>query len=561
MYLEHFGLKELPFSISPDPRYLYMSERHREALAHLIFGLNSDGAFILLTGDVGTGKTTISRCLLEQIPDNTHIALVLNPKVSALELLATICDELRIDCPDSNQSIKTYVDYINQFLLASHAQACKTVILIEEAQNLDLDVLEQLRLLTNLETNERKLLQIILLGQPELLDVLEKPELSQLAQRITARYHLTPLNEKELTHYIGHRLSVAGCRQPLLPLQTTKRLYQITKGVPRLINVICDRALLGCYVQNKYQVDRKTLENAAKEVLGEKRASTKAVNSTVNPWFVSTVLVSLMFIVMSVLFYQENNSEELQVEIDKVSEKQIEEVKAITGMVIEAEPVEVISKEKELKETTTVEVVSITWPDEITRLRTNSIAFQDLFSHWDIEYLPQKNGTPCFFAQTKTLSCLHGLGGINKLRDINRPAVIKLIDEKEQVYYATLTGLGKQLATLELASVKQTWTMDKLNRHWNGEFTILWHQPPGYLESIRPGHKGEDVIWLTQTINKLNTSKSLPEDSIYQTELIEKVRQFQLEHGLVADGVVGVRTLTRLNKALGIDAPLLWDKG
>ncbi len=549
MYLEHFGLKELPFSISPDPRYLYMSERHREALAHLIYGLNSAGAFILLTGDVGTGKTTISRCLLEQIPENTHIALVLNPKVSALELLATICDELHIKYPEGNQSIKTYVDYINQFLLGSHAQGNKTVILIEEAQNLDIDVLEQLRLLTNLETNERKLLQIILLGQPELLDILEKPELSQLAQRITARYHLTPLNEKEITYYLGHRLSVAGCKRVLFPLPTIKRLYQITKGVPRLINVLCDRALLGCYVQNKQQVDRKTLDVAAKEVLGEKRVTTKATKSFVSPWFINAVFASLVLVIIGVLFYQQNNFKKLQVKV---------ETKGLpVKMAIESESIEVINKEKE----SIVKVNQIIWPDENLRLRTNSIAFQDLFLYWKIQYHPQKNGSPCFYAQTKTLSCLHGLGGINKLRDINRPAVIKLINEKEQVYYAAITGLGEQSATLELASIEQTWTVKQLMRYWNGEFTLLWHQPPGYLDPIHPGHNGKDVIWLTKTINKLNKNENLPEDTIYQSELIKRVRQFQLGQGLVADGVVGVRTLSRLNNAIGIDTPLLANKG
>ena len=270
MYCEYFGLTEAPFSIAPDPRYLYMSERHREALAHLLFGLNSDGAFILLTGDVGTGKTTVSRCLLEQIPDDTNLALVLNPKVSARELLQTICDELGVYYCKASSSIKDHVDLINGFLLSSHAQGRKTVVLIEEAQNLELDVLEQLRLLTNLETNERKLLQIILLGQPEFLDVLDRPELSQLAQRITARYHLKPLNFDEMLSYVGHRLAVAGSRQPLFKKSALKKLYKISCGVPRVINVICDRALLGSYVQNKTQVDIGTLQNAAREVLGER---------------------------------------------------------------------------------------------------------------------------------------------------------------------------------------------------------------------------------------------------------------------------------------------------
>ncbi|MBD3647414.1 MAG: AAA family ATPase, partial [Pseudomonadales bacterium] len=203
MYDQYFGLKESPFSIAPNPRYLYMSERHREALAHLLYGIRTDGGFILLTGEVGTGKTTVCRCLLEQLPDNVDTAFVLNPKLTADELLATICDDLGIDYPD-NVTIKGLVDRLNDFLLSSLEADRRTVLIIDEAQNLSADVLEQLRLLTNLETNQRKLLQIILLGQPELLELLSQPELRQLSQRITARFHLDALNREEVAEYIEH---------------------------------------------------------------------------------------------------------------------------------------------------------------------------------------------------------------------------------------------------------------------------------------------------------------------------------------------------------------------
>ncbi|MFC1589015.1 ExeA family protein [Pseudomonadota bacterium] len=269
MYNAYFNFKEAPFSIAPDPRYLYMTGQHREALAHLVYGLNSEGGCILLTGEVGTGKTTVCRCLLEQIPEHTNIALVVNPKVTAIELLETICDELKIEYPAENNTIKTYIDLINHFLIEANARNEKTVLIIDEAQNLDDTVLEQLRLLTNLETNQRKLLQIIILGQPELLNILARQEMRQLAQRITARFHLNALSRNEVKAYINHRLAIAGQNARLFPDPTISQLYSLSKGIPRLLNVICDRALLGTYVQNKPAVDKKTLATAAKEVFGE----------------------------------------------------------------------------------------------------------------------------------------------------------------------------------------------------------------------------------------------------------------------------------------------------
>jgi general secretion pathway protein A len=269
MYQEHFGFTAAPFSIAPDPHSLYMSERHKEALAHLFYGMRVDGGFVMLTGEVGTGKTTICRCLLEQVPENTDIAFIFNPKLTVEELLATICDEFRIPHQQEHNSIKFYVDHINSFLLHSHANGRKAVLIIDEAQNLSIDVLEQIRLLTNLETNERKLLQIILLGQPELIKMLEQPGLRQLAQRITARYHLTPLSESEIGPYINHRLAISGGRQKIFPDSTIKTLFKLTNGTPRLLNIICDRALLGAYVQDQDEVDIATIKKAAREVFGE----------------------------------------------------------------------------------------------------------------------------------------------------------------------------------------------------------------------------------------------------------------------------------------------------
>lgn len=269
MYKEYFGLKEFPFSISPDPRYLYMSEGHKEALAHLIYGVNNYGGFVLLTGEVGTGKTTVCRCLLEQMPEDVDVAFILNPKLTVEELLASICDELNIRYPEANKSNKVFIDMINGYLLDAHAKGRRTVLIIEEAQNLGFEVLEQLRLLTNLETNQLKLLQIIIIGQPELLKRLSQPELRQLSQRITARYHLGPLPKRETASYVAHRLEVSGGDSRLIPASVIGKLHRSSSGVPRLINIICDRALLGTYVQGYERVSASILNRAAREVSGE----------------------------------------------------------------------------------------------------------------------------------------------------------------------------------------------------------------------------------------------------------------------------------------------------
>lgn len=269
MYQKYFGLTQDPFSIAPNPQYLFMSERHREALAHLLFGLR-DGGFVLLTGDVGTGKTTVCRCFLGQVPPGCNVAYIFNPKLTVVELLRSVCDEFHVPYTQhikGSVSAKDYIDPLNEFLLRTHAVGQNNVLIIDEAQNLTPAVLEQLRLLTNLETNERKLLQIILIGQPELRDILARPELEQLAQRITARFHLGPLAEHETSLYIGHRLAVAGMVSATpFDRQALRRVHRITRGVPRRINVLCGRAMLGAFATGKPDIDSKMVDKAAAEV-------------------------------------------------------------------------------------------------------------------------------------------------------------------------------------------------------------------------------------------------------------------------------------------------------
>ena len=270
MYVPFFGLDREPFSIAPDPRFLFMSERHREALAHLLYGVGGGGGFVLLTGEIGAGKTTVCRCFLEQIPPHCAMAYIFNPRLTVAELLQTVCDEFGIAVPPrppGETGVKAGVDALNAFLLRAHAEGRSAVLIIDEAQSLAPDVLEQLRLLTNLETAERKLLQIILIGQPELREMLARPDMEQLAQRVIARYHLGPLSREETEPYIRHRLAVAGAqaRMPFEPAALAS-IHRLTGGVPRRINLLADRALLGAYAQQRAQVDKRTVEQAAREV-------------------------------------------------------------------------------------------------------------------------------------------------------------------------------------------------------------------------------------------------------------------------------------------------------
>jgi general secretion pathway protein A len=268
MYTRYFGLIEKPFAIAPNPRYLFMSELHREALAHLMYGLSSEGCIILLTGDVGTGKTTVCRCLIDQLPENTDIALILNPKLTITDLLKTLCEELKIAIPTTAPTIKTYIDHLNAYLLDAHSKGRNTALIVDEAQNLDIEILEQLRLLTNLETNTNKLLQIILIGQPELRNILSDPKLSQINQRITTRYHLEPLKVDDVTTYIGHRITIAGGtgKNVLFSEKAIRYVAKISKGIPRVINILCDHALLGAYADNSDHVNLRIMKKAAGEL-------------------------------------------------------------------------------------------------------------------------------------------------------------------------------------------------------------------------------------------------------------------------------------------------------
>jgi len=584
MYNAYFGFKESPFSIAPDPRYLYMTEQHREALAHLVYGLNSEGGCILLTGEVGTGKTTVCRCLLEQIPEKSNIALVFNPKVTATELLETICDELHIEYPQGENSVKTYIDRINDFLLQANAAGQKTVLIIDEAQNMESAVLEQLRLLTNLETNQRKLLQIIILGQPELLEILSQENMRQLAQRITARFHLNPLSRNELKAYISHRLAVAGSNVQLFDEKTIKRLFQLSHGVPRLINIICDRALLGAYVEGKTSVDPQTVNNAAKEVFGKithkKNSNRRWPVFTAIAAGITAIAVAGYFIVQTeavpIAPIAQLTSESPQQALPVASIEAEKQLPAVASLNAAAMDTAVFNEDAPTEDATE----TAQQPDQAAEVppansksdglsdfrqlvfseaeKSKAQAYADLFDVWNRKYNATKNGNACAFAMDNGLSCLHRQGNLRSLAVLNRPAVLKFYDEKNDTAYAILTYLGDNEATLRKGDTTLTVSADTLNRYWLGEYTLLWQKPPYYHSAVQPGSHGPIVQWLDQQLVRIYGHDRSPTiHDTYNDELKSQIVKFQQSKGLTPDGVVGPHTFILLNSELEADTPLL----
>lgn len=583
MYQEHFGFTAPPFSIAPDPHSLYMSERHQEALAHLFYGMQVDGGFVLLTGEVGTGKTTICRCLLEQVPENTDIAFIFNPKLTVEELLATICDEFRIPHQEEQNSIKSYVDHINSFLLHSHANGRKAVLIIDEAQNLSTDVLEQIRLLTNLETNERKLLQIILLGQPELINMLKQPGLRQLAQRITARYHLTPLSESEVGPYIDHRLAINGCRQKIFPESTTKTLFKLTNGTPRLLNIICDRALLGAYVQDQDMVDIATIKKAAREVFGE-TADRPARTGKKSGMLMAGVILLLSGSVLAAVYLKQrpdtlfmHDPKPRQVEITQPEEDvaqmpaaslpssqqaqeapQAEDIKAVPQQSAADDGALAEEIDATADNTSPLALSPLTRPEGVPLASTMVMAYQALLASWGVTDVPADLASANAIAESHNLRYLSQEGSFNSLLELNRPAILSLYDNLGERFYATIISFDGQSAELVFGTEHKRVSIEDFKTHWKGEYCLLWEKPEEYITAIKPGNHAAKVDWLNKKLALIQKRPASAETPLfYDNTLVSQVKQFQFERNLVPDGIVGPLTIIHLNSAYNSKVPRL----
>ncbi len=546
MYIEHFGLTEAPFSITPDPRYVYLSARHREALAHLLYGIRQGGGFVQLTGDVGTGKTTLCRCLLEQLPPEVDVALILNPRVSSHELLATVCDELRIAYPPGTTSLKVLVDALYQHLLSAHERGRRTVLILDEAQNLSTRVLEQVRLLTNLETAKDKLLQIILIGQPELIEILDGRELRQLAQRVTARYHLQPCSREETRAYIVHRLGVAGRKEPIFSETALREVYRESRGVPRLINVICDRALLGAYANDTTRVDARMVRRAAREVRGRtpRRAARSVRWAAVGGVAVLAVAAALLlaprpFPPLRALW--------------TVTQAGWWPSLALRG----APGPGANGRGREGGDARSTGVLAPAPPVRLADVLADSSmpadkrsAFVSLYARWGVAYPPEAGGLACEHGRAVGLRCLFRTGTWAKLRRFDLPAIVELTTPTGERRYATVAAVAEQTATLDFGGRAFTFAVAEIDPHWEGVFILLWKAPTARPGLIWLGQRGREVEWIRRRLSEIDGSP-VPDTGrdVYDADLADRVRAFQRSRWLVADGIVGEETFAHLTAA------------
>ena len=551
MYKHYFGLQDSPFSIAPNPQYLYMSTRHREALAHLLYGVKSDGGFILLTGEVGTGKTTVCRCLLAQIPSDVDIAMVLNPKQTALELLATICDEFNINY-GTEASIKTLVDKLNLFLLDSHQAGRKAILIIDEAQNLAVDVLEQLRLLTNLETNQRKLLQIILLGQPELLSLLGQQELRQLSQRVTARFHLDALNSREVAEYIQHRITVAGGNQPLFTTASVRRIYRISGGIPRLINLICDRALLGAYVENQPRVNPAIVTKAAQEVLGQSdsRTSKPRIKKSM------ALLGALLLILGGMVFISEQYTPiPIPIPITAPTPPQVPQLSPSADIL----PPQVTVSDTLGKRLPAFIRQSL---DSLSGHSSSEPALLNVLSIWTAELPADTTQAICQSALDLGLSCFQAELELAEIAHMNRPLAVNLgtvdLGDANSPRWVTLKQLDADDALLQVGDAEVRVARSDLAAAGRLDSIVLWRSPPNYQQPLKLGDSGTSVDALLNTLSFIDTGKPTGEVGfLFDLNLERRIKNFQRTSGIDPDGLVGARTWIQLNSIVGNDIPFL----
>ncbi|PIF93154.1 general secretion pathway protein A [Acidovorax sp. 62] len=604
MYAPFFGLQHPPFSIAPDPRYLFMSERHREALAHLLYGLDAGGGFVLLTGEVGAGKTTVCRCFLEQIPEHCNVAYIFNPKLTVGELLRSICDEFGVPHKPNVpgvETVKDYIDPLNASLLAAHAAGRNTVLIIDEAQNLEADVLEQLRLLTNLETNERKLLQIILIGQPELRTMVARPSLEQLAQRVIARFHLDALSPQETQQYIAHRLAVAGLRGPVpFSRRALRRVHVLSRGIPRRINLLCDRALLGAYAAGQHAVSKAIIERAAREVFGT-QPPTRAASGARSPlprWAVAGMGLVAGAAMVAAAGWALGVRPALKAPgaaqaggagvagplgTASSAPAKLPQAKASAPAPAASTTLATLAAASAAasapgKSASTAPSTALAASDATATAATavlgpasglqqflqaqspgDASAWQALALAWGVA-LPE-GADACATLARDGLRCYRNRrAGLNLIRQIDRPTLLMLSpsSDGDATVPAVLRGLDEDVATLQSGGRTLHVPVADLAQVWRGDMVTLWRVPPGMPEKGEITDSTAGLAWLDARLASKAAGGAGPSARPVTPALRQaRIHRFQLAQGVTPDGRAGPLTLMLLNRATGVKEPRL----
>ncbi|MFN9473852.1 ExeA family protein [Acidovorax sp.] len=581
MYAPFFGLQHPPFSIAPDPRYLFMSERHREALAHLLYGLDAGGGFVLLTGEVGAGKTTVCRCFLEQIPENCNVAYIFNPKLTVGELLRSICDEFGVPhkpAVPGLETVKDCIDPLNASLLAAHASGRNNVLIIDEAQNLEADVLEQLRLLTNLETAERKLLQIILIGQPELRSMVARPSLEQLAQRVIARFHLDALSAQETQQYIAHRMAVAGLHGPVpFSRRAQRRVHALSRGIPRRINLLCDRALLGAYAAGVREVSTAIVERAAREVFGAPvpaGAGAKSGLVGLPRWALAGagVLAGAALVAAAgwALGLRPSQPQAGAVQASSAAGSPAKAAPQRAASAPAARPPAVVASAPAVAASAASSAASspaLAAPAPVSGLQqfllaqapSDASGWQALASAWGAT-LPE-GADACTTLPRDGLRCYRNRrAGLNLIRQIDRPVLLTLFpsEEGDNAVFALLRSLDEEVAVLESGGRTLHVPVTDLAQVWRGDMATLWRAPPGMPDKGEITENPAGAAWLDARLASKAAGGLGPSSRPMTPALRQsRIHRFQLAQGVTPDGRAGPLTLMLLNRAAGVKEPRL----
>ncbi|MCK8086736.1 ExeA family protein [Vibrio sp. 1CM8B] len=548
MYKEYFGFVEMPFSIVPNSRYLFLSQRHQEAMQNLQAGLGEGGGFAMLTGEVGTGKTTVAKAMLSSLDSHTQAGLILNPTFSNTDLLEAICDEFEVEYPEQ-ASLKQLSQAIHYFLLDSHAEGIQTLLVIDEAQHLAADVLEQLRLLTNLETDSRKLLKVLLVGQPELQQHLQTTQLRQLAQRITGRYHLLPLNTEETGKYIAFRLETAGGEQMLFSNRSIKLIAQYTHGIPRLINLVCDKALQLAFHDGEQLPSNETVNRACQQVMSfqadvyhvEKPRTSRVAPKLFQYAGIATLSVGLAIATFN--FAPSYINSWLSAETSGEAQT---EVLAHTQRSLVADVPKFVAEPKPAKFELPQHI-----QQHLMQGTNRSLAIKDLYTLWG--YQSSLRDGLCLSEPQSVFVCEQQQANLDTLLELGVPVVLNLdIDQKP--VFAVLYGVSEDAVELLVNEKLLVMPKQSLEQIWQGDYVAIWKQP--LRETLKEGYQGEAVALLDLLLSEV-LGEVVSGSDVFDYELKMKIEAFQTWQGMSVDGIAGKRTLARLQRLAQLDSPKL----